>query len=136
VIWAAVIVAAALAALSTADDRASTRAALAAGATEATPLYRAAGKHWALVRVLVTVGVVGCMVATVALSRGVPVVEWAVVLAVVAWSLYVFRVARRNWANAATLTQLPTAPASPRMDLAGEGGHTPRGRSGDTDGRH
>jgi hypothetical protein len=29
-----------------------------------------------------------------------------------------------------------TAPASPRMDLAGEGGHTPRGRSGDTDGRH
>jgi hypothetical protein len=46
------------------------------------------------------------------------------------------RGARRNRATAAAPTDIPTAPASPRMDLAGEGGHRPRGRSGDTDGRH
>lgn len=85
----------ALCGIATILDITSTDAAIAAGAVEGDRVYRAAGENWRFVRIVVSIAMVVLMWLAAG-STETPW-RWVPVATVIAWSGYVWVVARRNW---------------------------------------
>jgi hypothetical protein len=94
---AAAVIASILLLWSAQQDVSSTTEALRAGAVESHWLYRLAGKRWALLRWAVAAAAVALVWWAWTEGGGVAVATSA---AGIVWSVYVFRVARQNRANA------------------------------------